>query len=88
MSILPMPVTSAAMNLPAFMARAPDAVTIVTGGAGFLGSHLCTRLIAGGARVIAIDNLSTGNRANVAHLHATGRFSLIEHDIIMPIEIS
>ena len=88
MPMLPMTVTPTPANLPAIMARAPDAVTIVTGGAGFLGSHLCTRLVAEGARVIAIDNLSTGNRANVAHLAATGRFSLIEHDIIMPIEIS
>ncbi|WP_439138591.1 UDP-glucuronic acid decarboxylase family protein [Roseicyclus sp.] len=70
------------------MARTPEAVTIVTGGAGFLGSHLCSRLVDQGARVIAIDNLSTGCRANVAHLMPTGRFSLIEHDIILPIEIS
>jgi UDP-glucuronate decarboxylase len=64
-----------------------DGVTIVTGGAGFLGSHLCSRLIAMGHRVIAVDNLSTGRRANVAHLDQTGRFRLIEHDVIAPLDI-
>ena len=88
MAPVPLPVTPNQTALPAIITRAPDKVTIVTGGAGFLGSHLCTRLIDQGARVIAIDNLSTGKRANVAHLLPTGRFSLIEHDIIMPIEIS
>jgi UDP-glucuronate decarboxylase len=67
---------------------APQTVTLVTGGAGFLGSHLCTRLIDMGHHVIAVDNLSTGRRANVAHLHETGRFDLIEHDIIAPLEIT
>lgn len=64
-----------------------DAITLVTGGAGFLGSHLSSRLIAMGHRVIAVDNLSTGRRANIAHLEDSGRFSLIEHDIIAPLDI-
>lgn len=75
-------------SLKAINASTPDSVTIVTGGAGFLGSHLCTRLIHKGARVIAIDNLSTGFRANVAHLMKSDRFELIEHDIISPIKIN
>ena len=82
-SALKSPTTLKAVN-----ASTLDPVTIVTGGAGFLGSHLCTRLLRNGARVIAIDNLSTGFRANVAHLMTSDRFELIEHDIILPIKIN
>ena len=60
---------------------------LVPGGAGFLGSHLCTRLIGMGHQVICLDNLSTGRRQNVAHLMASNRFSLIEHDVIVPITL-
>jgi len=56
----------------------------VTGGAGFLGSHLCTMLIEHGHHVVAIDNLHTGRRANVEHLLDTGRFRLVEHDVTDP----
>ncbi|MGH8908582.1 MAG: UDP-glucuronic acid decarboxylase family protein [Egibacteraceae bacterium] len=54
---------------------------VVTGGAGFLGSHLCTRLLDLGARVIAIDNLSTGDAANIAHLLDHARFQFIRYDV-------
>lgn len=54
---------------------------LVTGAAGFLGSHLCDALLAEGHRVIGVDNLSTGNRDNIAHLAGEGRFQFIEHDI-------
>ena len=57
------------------------AVAMVTGGAGFLGSHVCDRLIAEGAHVICVDNLSTGRRANVAHLRSSPRFALVEADV-------
>jgi UDP-glucuronate decarboxylase len=64
------------------LSTAKDRVTImVTGGAGFLGSHVCDRLIAEGAHVICVDNLMTGRRANVAHLRSSTRFDLIEADI-------
>ncbi|RMH27084.1 MAG: SDR family oxidoreductase [Planctomycetota bacterium] len=53
---------------------------LVTGGAGFLGSHLCDRLLAGGARVVCLDNFCTGARDNIAHLAGSARFSLIERD--------
>jgi UDP-glucuronate decarboxylase len=56
-------------------------VAMVTGGAGFLGCHVCDRLIAEGARVICVDNLMTGRRANVAHLRSSPHFTLIEADI-------
>jgi dTDP-glucose 4,6-dehydratase len=54
---------------------------VVTGGAGFLGSHLCAYLLDAGARVIAIDNLSTGEAANVAHLLGHERFRFIRYDV-------
>ena len=57
-------------------------VALVTGGAGFIGSHLCDRLIGEGARVVALDNFQTGRRENIAHLLGHDRFSLIEHDVI------
>ena len=50
------------------MAKNSEPVSVVTGGAGFLGSHLVDRLLAEGHRVIAIDNLITGNTANIGHL--------------------
>ena len=58
---------------------------LVTGGAGFLGSHLCERLLAAGHRVICLDNLSTGSRTNVEHLK--GKFEFVEHDLINPIKL-
>jgi len=54
---------------------------VVTGGAGFLGSHLCEKLLATGHRVIALDNLVTGRTSNVAHLANNDDFRLFEHDI-------
>jgi dTDP-glucose 4,6-dehydratase len=53
----------------------------VTGGAGFLGSHLCDRLLADGHSVIAMDNLSTGSTDNIAHLAGHERFSFIKYDV-------
>ncbi len=57
---------------------------LVTGGAGFLGSHLCDRLIEEGHEVLCIDDFSTGSRANVAHLLDHERFTLFEHDVTAP----
>ncbi|MCE7984597.1 MAG: SDR family oxidoreductase [Caldilinea sp. CFX5] len=54
---------------------------LVTGGAGFLGSHLCDRLLAEGHEVIAMDNLLTGNTDNIAHLAGHKRFLFIEHNV-------
>jgi UDP-glucuronate decarboxylase len=56
-------------------------IAMVTGGAGFLGSHVCERLVAEGARVLCVDNFMTGRRANVAHLRSTPGFELVESDI-------
>ncbi|MEI8383919.1 MAG: UDP-glucuronic acid decarboxylase family protein, partial [Planctomycetota bacterium] len=60
---------------------------LVTGGAGFLGSHLCERLLERGDNVICLDNFFTGRKQNVTHLLANPRFELIRHDIVHPIYI-
>ncbi len=61
--------------------------TLITGGAGFIGSHLCDRFIQEGHEVICLDNFITGNRDNVAHLLDHPKFRVIVHDISNPIEI-
>ncbi len=58
---------------------------LVTGGAGFLGSHLCERLLAAGNEVICLDNFFTGRKKNVQHLLNNPNFDLIRHDITIPI---
>jgi len=60
---------------------------LVTGGAGFLGSHLCDRLVAGGAHVVCVDNFFTGSRLNVAHLMSSPKFELMRHDVTFPLYI-
>jgi dTDP-glucose 4,6-dehydratase len=59
---------------------------LVTGAAGFLGSHLCDSLLAAGNSVIGVDNLSTGNLGNLSHLVRESRFSLLEKDITKPFD--
>ena len=58
---------------------------LVTGGAGFIGSHLCERLLNSGHDVLCLDNFFTGRRANIVHLHDNPHFELIRHDVIEPI---
>ena len=60
---------------------------LVTGGAGFLGSHLCDRLIAGGADVLCVDNFFTGTKANIAHLLDKPYFELMRHDVTFPLYV-
>jgi UDP-glucuronate decarboxylase len=60
---------------------------LVTGGAGFLGSHLCERLLARGDEVLCVDNFLTGQRANVAHLLGDTRFELLRHDVTAPLQV-
>ena len=57
---------------------------LVTGGAGFLGSHLCDRLLADGHDVICVDNFLTGSKRNVEHLIGHPRFELFRHDVTFP----
>ena len=60
---------------------------MVTGGAGFLGSHLCERLLAEGNDVLCVDNYFTGRRANIAHLLDNPNFELMRHDITFPLYV-
>ena len=60
---------------------------LVTGGAGFLGSHLCEKLIAQGHDVLCVDNFFTGTKANVAHLMSHPNFELMRHDVTFPLYV-
>src|SRR5438105_15696998 len=60
---------------------------VITGGAGFVGSHLCDRFLAEGHEVIALDNLITGSSNNVAHLSGNRRFQFVQHDITKYIQV-
>lgn len=57
---------------------------LVSGGAGFIGSHLCTKLVNEGNKVVCIDNLFTGRKKNVEHLMGSPRFELVVHDVVHP----
>ena len=61
--------------------------TLVTGGAGFLGSHLCDRLIAEGNDVLCLDNFFTGTKENIGHLLGNRNFELIRHDVTFPLYV-
>ena len=70
------------------MARASSLLenrALVSGGSGFLGSHLCDRLIGRGQEVLCVDNLFTGQKRNVAHLHGNPRFEFLRHDVTFPL---
>jgi UDP-glucuronate decarboxylase len=60
---------------------------LVTGGAGFLGSHLCERLLGEGRHVLCLDNFFTGTKENVAHLLARPHFELLHHDVTVPLDV-
>ena len=61
--------------------------TLITGGAGFLGSHLCDRLLAEGHEVLCVDNFFTGRRANIDHLLDNHSFELLRHDVCFPLYV-
>ncbi|WP_119169271.1 UDP-glucuronic acid decarboxylase family protein [Algihabitans albus] len=60
---------------------------LVTGGAGFLGSHLCERLLADGCEVLCVDNFFTGRRENIAHLMSEPYFEMLRHDVTFPLYV-
>ena len=60
---------------------------LVTGGAGFLGSHLCDRLIKDGNNVLCIDNFFTGSKGNIVHLMANPYFEVMRHDVTFPLYV-
>jgi UDP-glucuronate decarboxylase len=60
---------------------------LVTGGAGFLGSHLCERLLESGCEVVCVDNFFTGTKRNVAHLLDHPYFEILRHDITFPLYV-
>jgi UDP-glucuronate decarboxylase len=64
-----------------------DRKILVTGGAGFLGSHLCDRLVARGDEVLCVDNFFTGSKRNIEHLLAQPRFEMMRHDVTFPLYI-
>jgi dTDP-glucose 4,6-dehydratase len=61
--------------------------TLITGGGGFIGSHLCERFLAEGHEVIAVDNFITGRKHNLQHLLSQPRFRLVEHDVSQPLSM-
>ena len=64
-----------------------DKKILVTGGAGFLGSHLCDRFIERGDEVLCVDNFFTGSKSNIAHLASHPRFELLRHDVTFPLYV-
>lgn len=60
---------------------------LVTGGAGFLGSHLCDRLLRDGNDILCVDNFYTGNKENIAHLRSNPYFELLRHDVTFPLYV-
>jgi UDP-glucuronate decarboxylase len=60
---------------------------LITGGAGFLGSHLCDRLVAEGSDVLCVDNFFTGSKGNIAHLLGEPHFELMRHDVTFPLYV-
>src|SRR5882757_490845 len=71
----------------AFERNYKDSRILVTGGAGFIGSHLCERLLAEGAEVVCVDNYFTGSRRNIAHLLANPLFEAVRHDVTFPLYV-
>jgi len=75
------------MNIQSGMRNLSSKRILVTGGAGFLGSHLCERLLAEGHEVVCMDNYFTGTKQNILHLLDNPRFELMRHDVTFPVYI-
>jgi len=64
-----------------------NSTTLIAGGAGFIGSHLCERLVGAGQEVLCVDNFHTGTKENIRHLLGNNRFELIRHDVWLPLYV-
>jgi len=73
--------------MPAAAPTVSDRRYLVTGGAGFLGSHLCDRLLAAGSEVLCVDNFFTGDKRNIRHLIGNPAFELLRHDVTIPLYV-
>lgn len=60
---------------------------LITGGAGFIGSHLCEKLLNKGNEIICVDNFFTGNKRNIIHLFNNSYFEIVRHDITFPLYV-
>src|SRR5687767_8363855 len=60
---------------------------LITGAAGFLGSHLTDLLLSQGHEIVGVDNFITGKEQNIAHLKGNGKFSFVKHDVIQPLKV-
>jgi len=69
------------------MVKSSSQTILVTGGAGFVGSHLCDRLVEQGDDVVCLDNFFTGNKRNIAHLFGRSNFELVRHDVTFPLYV-
>ena len=63
----------------------PSPISLITGGAGFVGSHMCDRLLSAGHRLVCVDNLRTGDVSNISHVESRNDFVLVHHDVSEPI---
>lgn len=75
------------MNTPSSLYNPTAKRVLVTGGAGFLGSHLCKRLLEAGSEVLCVDNYFTGRRGNIAHLLNNPKFEVMRHDVTFPLYV-
>ncbi len=69
------------------MVKSSSQTILVTGGAGFVGSHLCDRLVEQGDDVVCLDNFFTGDKRNIAHLFGRSNFELVRHDVTFPLYV-
>ena len=70
-----------------YMEQSKNNVALVAGGAGFIGSHLCERLLDDGYEVICLDNLYTGSIRNINHLLSESKFTFVNHDVTVPYDV-